>query len=119
MPEPAAPKPADSGSNGLASGGPRVVLAFDFGSRRIGVACGDTVSRTAAPLDAVPVGQLTAPEITKLGIEMFAVCAKDASKADNSPGKKQARETLFAEKFDQVSKRYLQDLRRSALIEYK
>jgi peptidyl-prolyl cis-trans isomerase SurA len=70
-------------------------------------------------LDSVPVGQLTAPEITKLGVEMFAVCAKDASKADNSPGKKQARETLFAEKFEQVSKRYLQDLRRSALIEYK
>jgi peptidyl-prolyl cis-trans isomerase SurA len=70
-------------------------------------------------LDSVPVGQLTAPEITKLGIEMFAVCAKDASKADNSAGKKQARETLFNEKFEQVSKRYLQDLRRSALIEYK
>ena len=35
--------------------GPRVVLAFDFGQRRIGVACGDTVSRSAAPLDAVPV----------------------------------------------------------------
>ena len=34
---------------------PRVVLAFDFGHRRIGVACGDTVSRTAAPLAAVPV----------------------------------------------------------------
>jgi len=31
------------------------VLAFDFGRRRIGVACGDTVSRSAAPLDAVPV----------------------------------------------------------------
>jgi putative holliday junction resolvase len=35
---------------------PRVVLAFDFGHRRIGVACGDTVSRTAAPLDALPAG---------------------------------------------------------------
>jgi peptidyl-prolyl cis-trans isomerase SurA len=70
-------------------------------------------------LDSVPVGQLTAPEITKLGIELFAVCAKDASKADNSPGKKQARETLFNEKFEQVSKRYLQELRRQALIEYK
>ncbi len=59
MPEPAAPKPADSAPaapNGPAGGGPRVVLAFDFGHRRIGVACGDTVSRTAAPLDAVPVG---------------------------------------------------------------
>ena len=36
-----------------ASGAPRIVLAFDFGLRRIGVACGDTVSRTAAPLEAV------------------------------------------------------------------
>jgi putative Holliday junction resolvase len=49
VPETAAPK-------GPVSGAPRVVLAFDFGLRRIGVACGDTVSRTAAPLDAVPVG---------------------------------------------------------------
>ena len=68
-------------------------------------------------LDSVPVGQLTAPETTKLGVELFAVCAKDPSKADNSPGKKQARETLFAEKFEQQSKRYLQELRRQALIE--
>jgi putative Holliday junction resolvase len=48
MPAPAAPqKPA--------GGAPRIALAFDFGLRRIGVACGDTVSRSAAPLDAVPV----------------------------------------------------------------
>jgi putative Holliday junction resolvase len=33
----------------------KVVLAFDFGLRRIGVACGDTVSRTASALEAVPV----------------------------------------------------------------
>ncbi len=46
MPEPAA----------QSSGAPRIVLAFDFGGRRIGVACGDTVSRTAAPLSAVPAG---------------------------------------------------------------
>jgi len=36
---------------------PRVVLAFDFGQRRIGVACGDTISRSASPLQAVPAGQ--------------------------------------------------------------
>ncbi|HEY2145169.1 MAG TPA: Holliday junction resolvase RuvX [Steroidobacteraceae bacterium] len=35
---------------------PRILLAFDFGLRRIGVACGDTVSRSASPLDAVAVG---------------------------------------------------------------
>ncbi len=68
-------------------------------------------------LDDVPVGQLTAPEITTLGVEMFAVCAKDPSKADNSAGKKLAKETLFNQKFEQQSKRYLQELRRQALIE--
>jgi peptidyl-prolyl cis-trans isomerase SurA len=68
-------------------------------------------------LDSVPVGQLTAPEITKLGVEMFAVCAKDTSKADNAAGKRQARESLFNEKFETVSKKYLQELRRAALIE--
>jgi putative Holliday junction resolvase len=35
---------------------PKVVLAFDFGRRRIGVACGDTISRTASALAAVPCG---------------------------------------------------------------
>ncbi len=34
----------------------RLVMAFDFGKRRIGVACGDTVSATARPLSAVLAG---------------------------------------------------------------
>jgi putative Holliday junction resolvase len=33
---------------------PKIVLAFDFGLRRIGVASGDTVSRNASALQAVP-----------------------------------------------------------------
>jgi len=39
-----------------ASRAPQLVLAFDFGHKRIGVACGDTVSRTAAPLKAIAAG---------------------------------------------------------------
>ena len=35
---------------------PGLILAFDYGQRRIGVACGDTVSRTAAPLGGVSAG---------------------------------------------------------------
>ncbi len=35
---------------------PKVVLAFDFGRRRIGVACGDTISRSASALQTVPSG---------------------------------------------------------------
>jgi putative Holliday junction resolvase len=33
----------------------QIVLAFDFGLRRIGIACGDTVSSTAAPRGAIRV----------------------------------------------------------------
>jgi len=33
---------------------PKIVLAFDFGLRRIGVACGDSVSRSASALKTVP-----------------------------------------------------------------
>ncbi len=53
MPEPAVPQPTTQSPPAAAA---RLVLAFDFGHRRIGVACGDTLSRTAAPLRAVPVG---------------------------------------------------------------
>jgi putative pre-16S rRNA nuclease len=35
---------------------PKIVLAFDFGLRRIGVACGDTLSRNASALETVPTG---------------------------------------------------------------
>jgi putative Holliday junction resolvase len=36
--------------------GRHLILAFDFGKRRIGVACGDTVSRAASPLGGIPAG---------------------------------------------------------------
>ncbi len=35
---------------GAANRPPQIILAFDFGLRRIGIACGNTVSGTAAPL---------------------------------------------------------------------
>ena len=35
---------------------PKIVLAFDFGLRRIGVACGDSVSRNTSALETVPAG---------------------------------------------------------------
>jgi peptidyl-prolyl cis-trans isomerase SurA len=69
-------------------------------------------------LDSVPIGQLTAPEVTRHGVEMWAICGKQESKAD-APIKKQTRDALAAERFEQQSKTYLQRLRREALIERK
>ncbi len=39
----------------------QLALAFDFGLRRIGVACGDTLSRHASALNAVSVGPNGSP----------------------------------------------------------
>ena len=39
----------------MPEGQARIVLAFDFGLRRIGVAAGDTISGTAAPVTAIRV----------------------------------------------------------------
>jgi putative Holliday junction resolvase len=51
MPEPLPPRPASSETARA-----RVIFAFDYGLRRIGVACGDTISRTASPLQPVASG---------------------------------------------------------------
>jgi putative Holliday junction resolvase len=39
--------------HGLGEATPQLVMAFDFGRRRIGAACGDTLSRTASPLTGI------------------------------------------------------------------
>jgi peptidyl-prolyl cis-trans isomerase SurA len=70
-------------------------------------------------LDGVEVGKLTPPEVTKFGVEMFAMCAKKESAADNTPGKRKVRDTIANERYEQRSKQYLQEIRRGAMIEYK
>jgi peptidyl-prolyl cis-trans isomerase SurA len=89
-----------------------------------GVAVRGLVTRSSADLpdglrkvlDSVPLGELTAPEVTRHGVEMFAICSKTETKTD-TPVRRKARETLMSERFDKESKRYLRQLRRAALIE--
>jgi peptidyl-prolyl cis-trans isomerase SurA len=69
-------------------------------------------------LDKTEVGHLTAPETTPQGIELFALCEKKETKAE-TPEKQQAREKIFSEQFQSKAKRYLQELRRQAMIERK
>lgn len=91
------------------------------------VAVREPVSRSSADLplelrkllDGVEIGKLTPPETTKLGIEMFAICAKKESSAENTPGKRRAREAIVAERYEQLSKQYLNEVRRGAMLEYK
>ena len=69
-------------------------------------------------LDSTPVGHLTPPEVTKQGVEMVALCAKDPTTVD-TPKKKEIREKMFAEKYEAKSKSYLQEVRKAAMIEYR
>ncbi len=90
------------------------------------VAVGDPINKSSADLqqslrdilDKTEIGHLTPPEQTTEGIQMFAVCSKRESKND-TPGAKKLRDEMFEKKFGAKARRYLADLRRQAMIEYK
>jgi peptidyl-prolyl cis-trans isomerase SurA len=90
------------------------------------VAVGDPINKASADLqqslrdilDKTEIGHLTPPEQTTEGIQMFAVCSKRESKND-TPGAKKLRDEMFEKKFGAKARRYLADLRRQAMIEYK
>lgn len=69
-------------------------------------------------LDNTEIGHLTPPEQTDEGIQMFAICSKKESKTD-TPEARKLREQIFEKKFGAKAKRYLAELRRQAMIEYK
>ena len=85
----------------------------------------ETVIKTSADLppslreilDNTPVGHLTPPEITRQGVEMVALCAKEPTKVD-TPKKREIRDKMYNEKYEAKSKAYLQQVRAAAMIEY-
>jgi peptidyl-prolyl cis-trans isomerase SurA len=86
----------------------------------------DSVIKTSADippvlrevLDKTPIGHLTAPEVTKQGVEMVALCGRKPTTVD-TPIKKQIREKMYAEKYEAKSKSYLREVRKAAMIEYR
>jgi len=69
-------------------------------------------------LDDTPIGHLTPPEVTKQGVEMVALCARNPTTVD-TPKKREIREKMYTEKYEATSKAYLQEVRRAAMIEYR
>lgn len=57
---------ADGDAVGAAAGEQRSFLAFDYGARRVGVACGNSMTRTATPL----------PTVAAQGAARFAAIAR-------------------------------------------
>jgi peptidyl-prolyl cis-trans isomerase SurA len=71
-----------------------------------------------ALLASMEVGHLTAPDVTPQGLQMFAVCGKRES-AFEAPIKKELREQIFNKRFEAESKKFLEEIRKQAMIEYK
>lgn len=69
-------------------------------------------------LDDTPIGHLTAPEVTKQGIEMVVLCARKPTVID-TPKKREIREKMYAEKYEKTQKAYLEEIRKAAMIEYR
>jgi peptidyl-prolyl cis-trans isomerase SurA len=69
-------------------------------------------------LDKTPIGHLTAPEQTKQGVEMVALCGRKPTTID-TPKKREIRDKMFVEKYEAKSKAYLQEVRKAAMIEYR
>jgi peptidyl-prolyl cis-trans isomerase SurA len=90
------------------------------------VAVRDQVSKYSADLaqqlreilDNTAVGHLTPPETTTEGVQMFAICDKKETKSD-TPEMREVREQMLQQRFGAKAKRYLENLRRAAMIEYK
>jgi peptidyl-prolyl cis-trans isomerase SurA len=69
-------------------------------------------------LGKLEVGRLSAPDVTAQGLQMFALCDKKESNAE-SPQKREMRDKIFNTRFEAEAKKFLDEIRRSAMIEYK
>jgi len=91
------------------------------------VAVRDTISRQSVDLgqqqrevlNNTPVGRLTPPEVTSQGVETFAVCQKNPAVGGDTPRERQLRDTIFQERYQAISKKYMKELRAQALIEIR
>jgi peptidyl-prolyl cis-trans isomerase SurA len=79
----------------------------------------DLAPALRAVLEKTEIGKLTSPELTLQGVEVYALCGKRQSDADNAPAKKEMREEMFKEQFESHSRAYLKELRGQAMIEYR
>jgi len=70
-------------------------------------------------LNETPLGRLTPPDVTFQGVEMFAVCAKTPASGGDTPAKREARDAMYQERFQAMSKKFLKELRAQALIEIR
>ena len=78
----------------------------------------DLVPQLRELLSGLELGRLTPAESTPQGLQMFALCDKKETNAD-SAAKREIRDELFSKRFEAQGKKFLNEVRRSAMIEYR
>ncbi len=78
---------------------------------------GDLNDRLRDLTQNLPVGQVSEPYQSQAGIQMVMVCERDDS--TGLPPRDQIRDTLVRERLDMLSRRYLRDLRRAAIVDIR
>ncbi|MGD9867174.1 MAG: SurA N-terminal domain-containing protein [Hyphomicrobiales bacterium] len=73
---------------------------------------------TRAYLLAAQPGQVTPPSITGSSIELYALCDRKTIVSDEEQ-RQEVRRKLLVEEFGRLSKRYLDDARSAAYVEYR
>jgi peptidyl-prolyl cis-trans isomerase SurA len=69
-------------------------------------------------LNKLEVGHATQPERTSGGFQIFALCEKKTSSSETAE-KREIREEIFSKRFEERGKKFLEEVRRSAMIEYR
>jgi peptidyl-prolyl cis-trans isomerase SurA len=78
----------------------------------------DLPEATRDLLAKLEVGRLSTPDVTAQGLQMFALCAKKQSTAE-SPLKRELRDKIYASRYEAEAKKFLEEIRKTAMIEYK
>ena len=79
----------------------------------------DVPTKQRQILDSTPVGRLTQPDATRLGVEMFAVCSREETRGGASAEEREVRAEIMNQRYEVQSKRYLEELRRGSMIELR
>jgi peptidyl-prolyl cis-trans isomerase SurA len=95
-------------------------------ARSLGAVVREQVLRSSADLPAqlrdllekTEIGHITAPEVTPEGVQVYAICAKKVSSKDNTVGRREVRNEVYAKVFEAKSKEYMKELRDRAYIIY-
>jgi peptidyl-prolyl cis-trans isomerase SurA len=82
---------------------------------RQSVDLGQAAARSAQQYAGRPADR----ETTSQGVETFAVCQKNPAVGGDTPRERQLRDTIFQERYQAISKKYMKELRAQALIEIR